>query len=599
MRSSPRYLLILLVALPLGCPDGEPEPDDDLVADDDASADDDSTDGDDDVSPSDDDSQTDDDTTPTDDLDGDGWTVDQGDCDDHDPSIHPGAEEVLCDSLDNDCDGYGVLSGAVVDSVEYATVPMAVDAASDGGTVYVCPGVHTDQIHVNDDRALTISSYTGNRDDTILDGGGLQTVIYVDHENTLTLSHLTIRNGRAQPWISGAPAGGGLMSLAASTRVEDCAFVDNVVADPGGMGAGICVRRWTFSDPVDVEVVIEGCHFENNRAEADGGVGGALAVGALYVDYLVTLSASSFVDNHSDGSGGAIWINGDHLPEGPHSAGLSVDACSFEDNTSGYGGGGIHLDDFRSLEVVDCSFAGNAADLGGALHASSARVEATPIQISDSDFSENRADVSGGAVAIDVSDSDESVELCLDTLVFSGNSTSIETGGAVRVYGEGSGSFESTDVVYEGNAAGSSGGGLHAILDQGMTFSMTGGAFSGNQAYDQGGAAHFYSDSEPVLVGMDGVLVEGNLHTNGDWAVLVFAANVVSTLTDCVVESNAGGGAGISGAGSGARLLSIDTDWGEYPNDNSPWDVIIGGDPTYAAFGASESFTCTGETGCI
>ncbi len=38
------------------------------------------------------------------DLDGDGFTVKEGDCNDKDPAIHPGAIE-LCDGKDNDCDG--------------------------------------------------------------------------------------------------------------------------------------------------------------------------------------------------------------------------------------------------------------------------------------------------------------------------------------------------------------------------------------------------------------------------------------------------------------------------------------------------------------
>jgi hypothetical protein len=46
----------------------------------------------------------DDSGTPPADLDHDGFTSDDGDCDDQDPAIRPGAAEV-CDGLDNDCDG--------------------------------------------------------------------------------------------------------------------------------------------------------------------------------------------------------------------------------------------------------------------------------------------------------------------------------------------------------------------------------------------------------------------------------------------------------------------------------------------------------------
>jgi Putative metal-binding motif len=44
-------------------------------------------------------------TTETVDMDGDGYSVAQGDCDDTDPTVHPGAVEICNDGKDNDCDG--------------------------------------------------------------------------------------------------------------------------------------------------------------------------------------------------------------------------------------------------------------------------------------------------------------------------------------------------------------------------------------------------------------------------------------------------------------------------------------------------------------
>ena len=139
--------------------DDEPQSDDD-VSDDDTGSDDDTD--------SDDDSNGDDDSSSQGDYDGDEWTIFEGDCDDWDPEVNPGAEEVLCDGVDNDCDGLGGgSSAAVVEGQEYSTLGTAVAAAAGGGIVQVCPGIHTEQVYIDDNSELTLTSWTEDPTDTI------------------------------------------------------------------------------------------------------------------------------------------------------------------------------------------------------------------------------------------------------------------------------------------------------------------------------------------------------------------------------------------------------------------------------------------------
>jgi hypothetical protein len=44
-------------------------------------------------------------STDNSDADADGFTIAQGDCNDHKSSVHPGAAEIVGDLFDNDCDG--------------------------------------------------------------------------------------------------------------------------------------------------------------------------------------------------------------------------------------------------------------------------------------------------------------------------------------------------------------------------------------------------------------------------------------------------------------------------------------------------------------
>jgi len=90
---------------------------------------------------SDDDGADDDDTLPTTDEDGDGYSPADGDCDDYNPEVHPGVQEV-CDGIDNDCDG-GVDNNPI-DGDWYATDADADGFGAAGTLLMQCSGASND-----------------------------------------------------------------------------------------------------------------------------------------------------------------------------------------------------------------------------------------------------------------------------------------------------------------------------------------------------------------------------------------------------------------------------------------------------------------------
>ena len=100
----------------------------------------------------------------------------------------------------------------------FPTLTEGLAAAVDGDRVLVAPGRYTENLVVR--RQVHVVG-TGGAAATLLDGGGVGSVMLLVEPWHLRLTGLTLTGGEA-------PRGGGLLALAGSLEIEGCVFADNV-----------------------------------------------------------------------------------------------------------------------------------------------------------------------------------------------------------------------------------------------------------------------------------------------------------------------------------------------------------------------------------
>ena len=248
--------------------------------------------------------------------------------------------------VDDDCPGPSYV-GTPADP--FCSIQDAIDAAADGDTVLVLPGIYHEMIDFIG-KAITLRSVDG-AGATIIDGAGLNDSVVkcVSGEGTdpnqpaTVLDGFTITGGAGEsinnptglrvgggmynegsnPTVRNCvftenPAnhGGGMWNYESSPAVVNCAFVSNIIA---GDGAGMHNR--SNSSPLLVN-----CLFRNNEAGADGGA---------LMDYQnaagsTVLINCTFIDNTASDHAGGLWCADESMP--------TLTNCIFWGNTSGADG---------------------------------------------------------------------------------------------------------------------------------------------------------------------------------------------------------------------------------------------------------------------
>ncbi|MCK6520047.1 hypothetical protein L6R49_01285 [Myxococcota bacterium] len=455
------------------------------------------------------------------DADGDSWLVCEGDCDDGDKSVYPDAKEI-CDDKDSDCDG----NEADRD-----------DSDEDGWSI--CDGDCDD----DDDRARPGGVEVCDGADNDCDGG--EDNIDADNDGHSVCSgagDCDDNDRRAYPVVVDASASGeedGTDNKPYNTIDEGLANLD-AVCRTVWLAAGSYAVGLTL-DGEELNVVGEGVDEVTLTTSAGSRHFDVTGGGVLGLTTLTLSGASAstdggsirLVDSHAILDGVRLTGNSSATDGGAISATsstLTLYAVELLDNTAADDGGAVSA---LSAEVTDSGslFSGNTGVRGGALVADS-----STLTLSDSVFTENAATDKGGAVAVIASGGFviERGEFTLNTAVNGGGGLSFTNVSAA-------GSTLRNSVVQDNNG-GAVGGGLSVEGTVGR-FTVENNTLVANQATGQGAGLY-------VGVGAGGELtILSNLifRAQGSSGLYVDNAAAHAVSYNTVYATSAGDSANFSG----------------------------------------------------
>ena len=216
-----------------------------------------------------------------------------------------------------------------------------------------------------------------------------------------------------------------------TVTVTNSRFLNN---DADYQGGAISDGQDDSESPL-TEVIVSGSYFYQNEADLGAAInldgttltlsdstfienhavddGGALE---LCNNEAVTVTGSRFVGNSSESSGGAIQVNCD-------TANLTIESNQFQRNTTVGQGGAIRVQTGVSgTSITRNTFTGNSAEQGGAVSINDGEVDSYLWSITRNTFTKNRATLNGGALHMALDNSGNVVTPNVKKNRFRGNS---------------------------------------------------------------------------------------------------------------------------------------------------------------------------------
>lgn len=331
---------------------------------------------------------------------GEGFAASPHDCDDLKAAVYPTAPDFSGDGIDQSCDGRdGNAPSVGFNTSKLTTLQQALDAAQDGETVWVAPGLYQESWLDFQGKAVKLISILGELETTIdAEGKGPVFQFITMEQSETVLEGFTLRRGQAAGFTLSTNAegfyGGGIFLQHASPTLSHLRLIDNRAGGscyytepapalfPCGDGGGIYME---YSNALLSDVLIEG-----NSANIAGG--GIYANESNPLLTRVTVAGNRADGQELDTFGGGIYL----LESSP----ILIDVL-VEDNQTSYWGGGLYVRG-GSPVLQDVQILGNRANgdigSGGGLYLNSTTPSFLHVEIAH-----NEANNAGGGFSLSAS----------------------------------------------------------------------------------------------------------------------------------------------------------------------------------------------------
>ena len=258
------------------------------------------------------------------------------------------AAEIFVSTTGNDSN-----SGAT-QTTAMQTISSGINAAGNGGTVYIMGGTYSGAGNVNLTISNNLTMIGDNTSQVTIDGTNSNQIITINNSVILSIFNINFVNGVTS--VSGGAITATAPSLTTyniNLTITNCSFENNNASTEGG--AIFLNSEGSFASAGNTNLTIINCTFTNNTA---GGYGGSISV---YYGDTVNIINSSF-NNCSSGGSGAVQAN---------YVNLTFNSSNFTGNsaTSSYGGVSYYVYGGNCVFTIDdCIFTNNTALLtGGAI----------------------------------------------------------------------------------------------------------------------------------------------------------------------------------------------------------------------------------------